>query len=385
MILGIDASRCAAANGTGVEGYSAAIIRHLLKLIHEQPHGVFDRVVLYTPLEIPESALGGRYAFAEQRVITLPRMWTQARLSAEMVQEPPDVLFVPSHVLPLVHPAKSVVTIHDVAFMDFPSAYPLSRRLYLRFSTWLAVREATGIIVPSEAVAEDLVRHFSCPREKITVIHHGFEAERPREDREDNTLSRSHDDRILENFGVTPESPYILYVGRLEEKKNLVRLVEAFLKFRETHPDWRLILAGGRGFGFERIFDIVERSDAWSSVVMPGYVTNEEREILYRHCRFSAFVSLAEGFGFPILESMSHGKDVLMSDLPVMREIAGKSYGGDFVRPLDVDSIVKGLSRLAAKSEQNDLVPKLRAIASSYHWESSAKETLATLTRAVSS
>jgi hypothetical protein len=150
MILGIDASRCVATNGTGVEGYSAAIIRHLLKLIHEQPHSVFDSVVLYTPREIPESVLGGRYAFVEQRVLTLPRLWTQVRLSAEMVQEPPDVLFVPSHVLPVVHPAKSVVTIHDVAFMDFPHAYPLSRRLYLKFSTWLAVREATCIIVPSE-------------------------------------------------------------------------------------------------------------------------------------------------------------------------------------------------------------------------------------------
>lgn len=382
MILGIDASRCAAANGTGVEGYSAAIIRHLLTLIHEQPHGVFDRVILYTPQEISESVLGGRYAFVEQRVITLPRMWTQLRLSAEMVQEPPDVLFVPSHVLPLVHPAKSVVTIHDVAFMDFPSAYPLSRRLYLRFSTWLAVREATGIIVPSEAVAADLVRHFSCPREKITVVHHGFEAARV--DSYDDEAHPS-DDQILSNFGINSKMPYIFYVGRLEEKKNIARLVEAFLEFRETHPDWRLILAGGRGFGFERIFDIVERSDAWSDVVMPGYVTNEEREILYRHCRFSAFVSLAEGFGFPILESMSHGKDVLMSDLSVMREIAGKSYGGEFVQPLEIESIAKGLSRLAAKSEQNDLAPKLRVIASSYHWERSAKETLATLSRAVSS
>jgi glycosyltransferase involved in cell wall biosynthesis len=245
------------------------------------------------------------------------------------------------------------------------------------------------------AVAEDLVRHFSCSRAKISVVHHGFEdgvahgAEAAQSDESrEHGEERLSENRVLENFGAPAGTPYIFYVGRLEEKKNLVRLVEAFLKFRETHPDWRLILAGGRGFGFERIFDIVERSDAWGSVVMPGYVTNEEREILYRHCRFSAFVSLAEGFGFPILESMAHGRDVLMSDLPVMREIAGGAYPGEFVDPLEVDSIAQGLSRLADTSKIGDpakdlAMKKLRSIAASYRWEDAAKETLVAISHII--
>lgn len=370
MLLGIDASRCIATNGTGVEAYSLGIIRSLLRFIHESPHCIFDRVHLYTPRTIPESILGGRYPFVEQRVLTLPRLWTQVRLSAEMLQEPPDVLFVPSHVLPLAHPHRSVVTIHDVAFMSFPEAYSLPKRIYLKFSTWLAVHEASNIIVPSQVVADDLMTFFKCPKEKIKVVHHGFSMPEIRDLKEHSHASSEH---ILESFGLTQKTPYVLYIGRLEEKKNIARLIEAFLQFHESHPQWKLILAGNRGVGFKHILEVVDRQDGWNNVIMPGYVTEEERDVLYRNCRFTAFVSLAEGFGFPLLESMAYEKDVLMSDLPIMHEIAKQ---GTFVDPFDVDAIVAGLSALAHQPARAEHRALLQSIPATYTWEKAGAETL---------
>ena len=373
MLLGIDASRCVASYGTGVEAYSSAIIRHLLEKIQANPHGRFDRVHLYTPRALPSDFLGGRFPFVEEHVIPFPRLWTHVRLSTEMLSEPPDVLFIPGHVLPIIHPRKSVVTIHDVAFMPFPRAYGLFKRAYLKFSTWLAVREAAALIVPSQVVADDLVTYFSCPKEKIRVVHHGFDM--PKE------VPDNSSGYILESFGLTKAMPYIFYVGRLEEKKNLTRLIEAFLEFHKTHPTWKLVLAGSRGLGFEKMFEVVEKHDAWNHVVMPGYITDQERTDLYKHCQFTAFVSLAEGFGFPILESMSYGKDVLMSDLPVMHEVAGTHFKGTFVDPLSVDAIAKGLSVLAeqSKSASQERASVLKRIPEAYSWERAAEETLRAL------
>lgn len=378
MLLGIDASRCVASYGTGVEAYSSAIIQHLLEKIKSHPHGRFDRVHLYTPHPLPTDFIGGRFPFVEERVISLPRLWTQVRLSAEMLSEPPDVLFIPGHVLPIIHPRKSVVMIHDVAFMAFPQVYTFTKRMYLKFTTWLGVREAAKLLVPSQVVADDLVRYFSCPREKIQVVHHGFEMPGAREQQHYDLIEDRPSTDILESFGLTSETPYIFYVGRLEEKKNLARLIEAFLQFHETHPTWKLVLAGSRGFGFKQIFEIVEKRDAWNAVIMPGYITDTERADLYRQCRFTAFVSLAEGFGFPILESMSYGKDVLMSDLPIMHEVSGKGFKGTFVDPLDVSAIAAGLSSLAdsTASVPHNHQDALRRIPMQYSWDRAADETL---------
>lgn len=376
MLLGIDASRVVETHGTGVEVYSSAIIHHLLEKIRTHSHSAFDRVHLYTPRPLPKGFLGGRYPFAEEHVIPFPRVWTHIRLSAAMLQEPPDALFIPSHVLPIVHPKRSVVTIHDVAFMEFPQAYGRFQRMYLKFSTWLAVREATQIIVPSQAVADDLARYFSCPKKKISIVHHGFESNISKHPTaSDSRMGLETASSLLQNFNIGLDDHYIFYVGRLEEKKNLKRVVEAFLAFQKTHPSWKFILAGSRGFGFEEIFKVVEAHDAWQHVIMPGFVTDEERDALYEHCQFSAFVSLSEGFGFPILESMSYGKDVLMSDIPVMHEIATQ---GVFVDPMSVEDITKGMLKLAEKSSTSSPTHQdaLKKITEKYSWDTAADTTL---------
>lgn len=370
MILGIDASRCGVSNGTGVEAYSTAIVRAILKELSVSTHPKFDEAVLYTPHHLSPEILGGRYSFVRERVIPFPRLWTQVRLSAEMVHEEPDVLFIPSHVLPLIHADKSVVTIHDTAFVHFPKSYSFFQRKYLTFTTWLTVREAKNIIVPSEATKQDLMETFKCPEKKISVVLHGFESSPHVESKKDVEL--------LNEFGLDTHSKYIFYIGRLEEKKNLVRLVRAFMKFREDFPEWKLVLAGNRGFGFEKLFQEVEKHNLWGSVMMPGYVTDEERSVLYRHCRFVAFVSLAEGFGFPVLEAASFGKRVLASDIAALREVGGSAL--TYCNPMSEDKITEGLAEMARESDTGENSQNnLEKLVKKYTWDRAGKETLRVL------
>ncbi|MBN1937387.1 MAG: glycosyltransferase family 1 protein, partial [Anaerolineae bacterium] len=128
MLIGIDASRTTIAQRTGTEVYSLHLIRHLLRL---RPDWQFR---LYFN-DAPPAGLIPSAPHCEWRVMPFPRLWTHLRFSLEMVLRPPDLLFVPSHVLPLVHPRRSVVTIHDVGYRYHPEAHPPAQRRYLEWST----------------------------------------------------------------------------------------------------------------------------------------------------------------------------------------------------------------------------------------------------------
>lgn len=392
MMLGIDASRSAVDYHTGVEVYSREIIRAMLRQLARTAHPIFDRVVLYTPRPLSDDELGGRYPFVEQHLIRMRRLWTHIGLSLAMVSHPPDVLFIPSHVLPLFHADRSVVTIHDVAFMREPRSYTRAQRAYLRFSTWLARREAMRLIVPSAATRDDLKKFFDCPAKKIAVVPHGIDhlvgaADRTATGRaatDTGTHTTPHADAgALEPFGLLPETPYTFYVGRLERKKNLVRMVEAFLLFQKKHPSWKLVLAGTRGHGFDELFRLVEKYNAWGSIVMPGFVTDAERDMLYRHCRFVALLSRAEGFGFPLFEACQFGKPIVASDLPVFRE--HRVNGVTFVDPDDAAAVARAFAATAtvvATVTATKTAALPAAVRDQLTWDACGASTLAVLNSA---
>lgn len=335
MILGIDASRYHHPEPTGVEVYSDKIIDALLRIARKQKK---HRLRLYTPR--PLNGIAAEW----QQVVPGRRLWTQRHLARALREDPPDVLFVPSHVPPLrtlISPksdVRTVVTIHDVCFRAFPQAYSLRQFAYLELTTRLSTHWARRIIVPSEATAHDLQRLYDCPATTLSVIPHGFEPST-------STVSSKEESSILSSFGFTPDTPYFFFVGRLETKKNIARLVEAFAQFRVTHPDWWLVLGGSRGVGFPKILRELTRKKLLHQVLMPGYVHPEEKIALYRHAKGFVFPSLAEGFGFPILEAAAHRLPILASDLPVFEGFKGLIRVS--VDPLDTPSIGQGLEALS--------------------------------------
>lgn len=362
MEIAIDASRYKADGATGVEWYSWHIINALRKEFDEKSE---DRLVLYSRevLSLED---------AENRVLPARRFWTLKALSREIKKNPPDVLFVPSHTLPLNLPKRSVITIHDVAFRYLKSSYSFFQYQHLDRSTRRAVRRADKIIVPSAATAEDLAVFYNCPPEKIVHIDHGFS---PPSSVDDDIFNKSE---VFKYFDINPSTPYILFVGRLESKKNLERLVRAFSIFQKRHPDYKLVLAGKRGVGFSGILRTVRELNMGHSVIMPGYITEEEKHALYKYCKVFAFCSLYEGFGLPILEAFYHGKPVLTSNLSSMPEVGKDAVL--YVDPHDAACIAEKIEILAQEDEYvKSLVEEGYARLKDFSWSKAAKETLKVL------
>lgn len=378
-LIGIDASRALRKERTGTENYSWQLIRHLLalggshrfRLYCQQPpsSGLFE------PPHRSTTAQDG-VSHAEVRVIPWPRLWTHMRLSLEVTRRPPDVLFVPSHVLPLLHPQRSVVTVHDLGFRTFPEAHKALDRLYLDLSTRFNARSAAHVLADSQATRDDLVRFTGVAADKITVVHLG----------RDESLAPVHDAQRLasvqQRLGISqpgqPAAPYILYVGTLQPRKNLVRLVDAFAAARRQHPDLVLVLAGRRGWLADPLFARVDALGLQEAVRFPGYVADDDLPALLSGALCFAFPSLHEGFGFPVLEAQACGAPVLAANTSSLPEVAGD--GALLVDPLDTDAIAAGLLRLTGDP---DLRARLQAAGFAnlqrFSWQRCARETLAVL------
>ena len=156
MIIGIDASRAFRKNKTGTEWYSYHVIREMIR------QNQSDHIVLYTDRRVLQSEIGfdiPPLVVIKHLTWLLGRLWTQGRLSLEMMIHSPDVLFIPSHVIPLIHPKKTVTTIHDVGFLQYPESYSQKDLRYLKWSTRYAVQHASSLITVSELVMMHVALH----------------------------------------------------------------------------------------------------------------------------------------------------------------------------------------------------------------------------------
>jgi glycosyltransferase involved in cell wall biosynthesis len=294
-----------------------------------------------------------------------------------MRNNPPDVLFVPSHVLPLSLPKKSVIMIHDVAFKYLRESYSFFQYHYLNWSTKFAVKNATNIIVPSESTKRDLIEFFKCPKQKIKVIYHGFDKPNFTQVEIDSVFKKSD---MFKHFGIKKDLKYFLFVGRLESKKNLVRLVEAFSEFSKINEDYILILAGKRGVGFDQLLKAVKALGLFDKIIMPGYITENEKAALYKYCKAFIFPSLHEGFGFPLLEAFYFKKPVLTSHVSCIPEIVKDA--AYYVDPYDVEDILNGLLKLKNDANYCEKLIKLGNLRlDKFNWKISAKKTFSLLTK----
>jgi glycosyltransferase involved in cell wall biosynthesis len=369
MLIGIDASRATARERTGTENYSLNLIRHLLAL--ESGHGY--RLYFNRP---PSIGLFPMTADLELRVMPFPRLWTHLRLSWEMARQPPDVLFVPAHVLPLVHPRCSVVTVHDLGYLYYPGAHPLLDRLYLDLSTRYNARAARRVIAVSQATKDDLVEHYGIGPDKITVVYSGCdETMRPVED--EATI-----EEVKARYGIRGD--YVLYVGTLQPRKNLGRLLEAYAMVRKQANDHRkgetphLVIAGRKGWLYDQIFQHIVRLGLETEVLFPGYVPQDDLPALLSGARLFVFLSLYEGFGLPVLEAMACGTPVLCSNVSSLPEVAGEA--ALLVDPLDIESMAEAMNRLLQdEGLRTQLVERGYRQVRQFSWDRCARETLAVL------
>jgi glycosyltransferase involved in cell wall biosynthesis len=361
MLIGIDASRTTVSHPTGTEVYSRRLIQALLAL--ESSH----RFRLYFRDIRPVDAFSG----AEIRAIPFPRLWTHLRLSWEMARHPPDALFVPAHVLPLVHPRASLVTIHDLGYVHFPEAHPRRQRLYLDFSTRWSARAAAHVLAVSEATRHDLVTRYGISPDKITVAYHG----------RDEGLAPVRDLARIEaakaRHSITGD--YFLCLGTLQPRKNLSGLIEAFATLRS---EVTLVLAGRRGWLYDDLFAQVRRLGLEGRISFPGYIPDGDKAALLSGALAFVFPSLYEGFGLPVLEAQACGCPVITSTTSSLPEVAGD--GALLVDPIDTDAIANAMRRVAANPVLcQTLVERGFVNAHRFSWAVSAQTVLSVIERFV--
>jgi glycosyltransferase involved in cell wall biosynthesis len=359
MLIGIDASRATAARRTGTENYSLHLIRELLAL------GEGHRFRLYFNQLPPADLFAG---LTERRIMPFPRLWTHARLSWEMLLRPPDLLFVPSHVLPVAHPRHSVATVHDLGYHYFPEAHTLSQNLYLRWSTRYNARAAARVLADSEATCRDLVHYYRVPEDRIAVVYPG----------RDESMAPVTDpvllDAVRARYGLT--DPYLLYVGTLQPRKNLVRLVQAFASLLSLDLDLSLVLAGQKGWLYKDIVSQVHRLGLDNRVLLTGYVPDVDLAPLLSGALAFVFPSLYEGFGLPVLEAMACGTPVICASTSSLPEAAGDA--ALLVNPLDIESLTEAMVQIGTdEGLRRDLVERGFQQVERFSWERCAREAMA--------
>lgn len=363
MLIGINASSAFKERPTGVEEYTFQLIKHLAMI----PESAEHRFILYLNSRLKSKRildmddLPGNFLI---KFLAAPFLWTQARLAAEMAIIKIDVLFIPVHILPFIHPQKTVVTLHGLEYEYSPQMYPFFHRKYLRWSTQYALKKATNIIAVSENTKQDLVKLYSGDPNKISVVYHGI-----------NQVPA-----IKYQVSGVKNDNCILYIGRLELKKNILGIIEAYNRLRTPQPALKnkLVLAGSKGFGFEKIKKAINASPFKQDIILKEYISEEKKSDLLKNAAIFLYPSFYEGFGMPVLEAQSAGAPVITSDVSSLPEVAGK--GAVFVNPDNIWEIAQAISKiLSGKNLQNNLIKSGFENVKRFSWEKCARETLKVL------
>lgn len=360
MLIGFDASRISVANRTGTENYSYQLLKHILELESTHAYRLYLRGNLDDPIL--------KHSRVDQKVIGLPRLWTQLGLATEVMLRRPDLLFIPAHTLPVIRPRNmpTVVTIHDLGAEYLPQYHQFPSKLYLNKSTEYAISQASHLIAVSEFTRQDIINKYQVDPDRVTAIPLGVDLEANRR------ASSTEIEKVRQKHHLNQN--YVLFVGTIQPRKNLTRLIEAYAKILPT--DYDLVLAGGKGWLSDEIYNSPARRGISERVKFLGYIDELDKPALYSGATATALVSLFEGFGLPAIESMACGTPVLASNASSIPEVVGKA--AVLVDPNDVDSIAAGLSRLLYdQSLRQDLSVKGLKQAAKFSWQHTASQTLA--------
>ncbi len=302
--------------------------------------------------------------------------WMQTSFAFRMLRNPAEKAFLPLQAAPLFFPKKTeiTITIHDLAFRFYPQTFPLYTRIKLRIFLRIVLWRAKKIICVSHATKRDLLHFFPGLLEKrIRVIHHGFNdslfrvASGPKETKE-----------VLKKYNIS-SGQYLLYVGALQPRKNLVRIIEAFERVKksnlEQQKNLKLVLAGEEAWLAEEILKRAKESICSNDIVLTKGISFSEIKILYQEARIFVFPSLYEGFGLPILEAFASRTPVLVSENSSLREVAGD--GAWYCDAFSVTDMTKQLLYLLGNEEVcKKLVTRGEEQLKKFSWEKAAKETL---------
>ncbi len=376
MRIGIDYT-AAAWQGAGIGRYARELVRAAVAM-----GGPFRYTLFYAAGGLPAHSpyvqdlrrLCAEYPHVRARPIPLsPRLltilWQRLRLPlyAEAFTGPLDLLHAPDFVLPPCR-ARTIVTVHDLTFMILPDCFEPTLHRYLSRVVPRSLRRADMILAVSQSTRDDLVRLLPIAPARVVVIPHGVNPRfRP--------LPSHQIEPARRRLGLP--SSFVLFVGTLEPRKNLVRLLEAYHTLRQSERGGaavpHLVIAGRKGWLYEEIFATVDRLELHDRVVFAGFLDDAALPTVYNLARAFVYPSRYEGFGLPVIEAMACGTPVVTSAVSSLPDVVGDA--GVLVDPDDAGAIAAGIPTALQRAEWLGEAGPRRA--RRFVWEQSARALLA--------
>ncbi len=300
--------------------------------------------------------------------------WEQTRLA--VLSASLDLLHGLAYATPLAARCPTVVTVHDLSFLRFPETLRPFNRYYLGLMTRAATRRAVRVIADSESTRQDVIALCGVPADRVITVHIGVAKQFCPAGPDAVADFRRRPGPCSELADGLPEH-FILFVGTLEPRKNLVRLIEAYAGWRQAADrPAKLVIAGGKGWYYERIFARVQELGLTGEVIFPGYLPAAALPWWYRAADLFVYPSVFEGFGLPVLEAMACGTPVITSSASSLPEVAGKA--ALLVNPDDTGAWANAISRVLAEPA---FAAELREAglqqAARFSWQQTAADTVA--------
>lgn len=353
---------------TGVGVYADHLLRELLLQLRDEDHLIV--LIQHDEHKVPSMLRGQSNAtfrrlpaIFRNRLILL--FFEQTFLPLILAHQHIDIIHSLHYTHPLYTLSRRVVTIHDLTLITMPELHTLGRKLVFPFFIKHALRFAESLIFVSQATENDAASIVPVSQAIKAVIPLGVDPK---------MYNAIYSRQILNEHGVT--SPFLLFLGTIEPRKNIGRLIEAFDKVAEEYELLSLVIVGKRGWKYQDVFQRIESSKFRKRILVLGYATEQEKASFLQHSTALVFPSLYEGFGLPVLEGMAAGTPVITSNLSSLPEVGGDA--AILVDPFSSEAIADAVRKILDDPQMaNAMRVKGKSRAEEFSWQRVAAETYA--------
>lgn len=366
MNIGIDANEANVLSRVGISEYAYQILIKLYAFREVNDNDYNYTIYLKSdPLEhLPKKTSWWNY-----KVVKPSKLWTQIGLPIHLIttSRKPDVFLTLTHYGPRFSRIPTIVSVMDLSYLHYPQTFKKNDLYQLTKWTEYSVKKAKKVITISNSSKNDIIKYYKVRPEKVKVVHLGLK----------NLSMNAPSEKDLKEFGVNQK--FILFVGTLQPRKNISRLIEAFSRLpKEISSDHQLVIIGKKGWLYEDILSAPEKYNVKDKVVFLDYISDEDLPNFYRKAEVFVLPSLYEGFGLPVLEAMRYGCPVITSNVSSLPEAGGDA--AQYFEPEDVDDIKKSIEKvLTDRSLREKMIERGREHYKKFTWEKAAKEVLSAI------
>ncbi len=369
--IGIDISEIASKEKTGSEYFELNLIQNILKIDKN------NYFILYTYQDFDTSILPNTKNYKIRKIITKHQtLWENLYLPYLLIKDKPDIFVSLNHLGPIYCPTKYISVILDLAFIVNKETFKKVDQIIFKLYAKHAIKISDHIITISDTTKNDVLKYYKLSSNKISSVLLGFD--------KDIFYRRGNDEVNLVKNKYSIRGNYILFVGTLQKRKNISRLISAFAKLKNEYKiKEKLVIVGKKGWLYNDIFVKIKKLELSNSVIFTSYVPGSDLPALFSGATVFILPSLYEGFGLPLLEAMACGTPVITSKISSLPEVVEEA--GIYINdPYSENEIAEKINLVVNnKPLQKELSQKGFLQAQKFSWKNCAGKFLSIIEKTV--